>query len=284
MATTVEVECVYCGQSMSWSRDGNSVIPIGGTYVVSDATPICEECVERTLDGTLNGPTLSCLREITYEWAKEAVVKLPVPGHPIYPHIEFLARLFDYEARITAAGAMRVHNEGEPREARALLARARRTDATRGYLAVQKASMLLAEGGADKAAALLESATPEDHQCFYLIRGDLRQQQGRHNEALDDWRKQIVLGQEGDYWAFIKLGNHLLSEAADYPAAERHYKSARERYPEDPFFAAYLGEALRNQGKHGDALEAYDLAIAHCGERDADFQEQVKAIAASIRR
>jgi tetratricopeptide (TPR) repeat protein len=68
--------------------------------------------------------------------------------------------------------------------------------------------------------------------------------------------------------AHINLGR-ILHERGDLTGAETHYRAALVTRASDPTAQFNLGVALEDQGRHADALEAYENAIAADG-RNAD--------------
>jgi tetratricopeptide (TPR) repeat protein len=68
--------------------------------------------------------------------------------------------------------------------------------------------------------------------------------------------------------AHINLGR-ILHERSDLTGAETHYRAALETRPLDPTALFNLGVALEDQGRHAEALEAYQKAIT-VDARNAD--------------
>lgn len=234
--------CCDCGRAIELVRDGGKV-SAGGGILPEFPGAVCEDCLVLA-DGML-----------VSDFKAEAAVHFIHATHfelKTAAAVQSYLDLFGWEPVIVAAGAMRLHADGKPRDAFALL-KAARAEGPAGYYDVERAALLLIDGETGQAHDLLTATTAGDHPKWHHWNGVLAHSVGRTEAAVEHWRLQLE-AQPEDFESWLPLGFHLMQDRQDYPAAEAYFRRACERHPAHQEFRAWLGDALLRQDRCDEAL------------------------------
>jgi Flp pilus assembly protein TadD len=147
---------------------------------------------------------------------------------------------------------MRLHADGQQREAFGLLRNARAAGPA-GYYDVERAALAVIDGETGQAHDLLAATTADDHPRWHHWNGVLAHSVGRVDAATEHWRRQVEAHpEEAEGW--LPLGFHLMQDRQDFPEAEAYFRRAVDQHPQHQEFRAWLGDALLRQGRRDEAL------------------------------
>jgi len=193
---------------------------------------------------------------------------------------QFFLDLFGWVPVVVAAAALRLHADGKPHDAYALLDAAAAAGPA-PFFRVEKAALLLLDGETGQAHDLLLATGPDDHPCWHLHRGTLAHAVGRPDAAAEHWRQQIATRPDQPL-GWQTLGFYLLQQQGDLAAAEDLYRRACAEFPRHQEFRAWLGDALQRQGRAREALAELEAALA-LEQVDAEFAAGIEETVARLR-
>jgi tetratricopeptide (TPR) repeat protein len=115
------------------------------------------------------------------------------------------------------------------------------------------------EQSLDLLAYILRSAPTDDDCWAYNLWGLIARDQGRHNDAIEKFKKAIELD-PGMWIAHSNWGGALYLDG-DYKGAEAKFRKVAELAPRDTDVYFDWGIALTGQGRYEDAIEKHKKAI-----------------------
>jgi tetratricopeptide (TPR) repeat protein len=261
--------CCDCGRRIDVVRRDGSV-SAGAAIMPEFPGAVCDDCVVLAEGRLVN----DFKAEAAVHFLHGAAFELKTVDA-----VQNYLDLYGWEPVIVAAGAMRLHADGKPRDAFALL-KAARGHGSAGFYDVERAALLLVEGETGQAHDLLAATTAADHPRWHHWNGVLAHSVGRPEAAVEHWRLQLETHPE-DFESWLPLGFHLMQDRQDYAAAEDHFRRAVERHPRHQEFRAWLGDALLRQGRRDEALRELEAA-RDLEPVDPRFAQGIAALIASI--
>jgi tetratricopeptide (TPR) repeat protein len=169
------------------------------------------------------------------------------------PAVQVFLDLFGWHPEVIACGAMRLHADGKPAAAYALLEAAAQAGPA-AYFQVERAALLLLDGETGRAHDLLLATGPGDHPCWHLHRGALAWSVGRPEAALEHWRLQVA-ERPDQIVGWQTLAHVLLQDPQQRAAAVDLLERACAAFPEHHEFAAWYEDARAGQNAVQDPTD-----------------------------
>ncbi len=267
-----EVRCCNCGRTLEAVRTGDAVTA-GAGFLPTVPGAVCPTCVDLAA-----GPVLADLRAP----AAAHILMAQEFERPTAAAVQAALDLYGWDPEVVAAGARRLHADGQGRLARGLLEDAGAASEDPGFYLVEEAALALLDGQPGRAHELLLETLPEDHPRWHLLRGNLAHAVGHADAAREHWREQVQASPE-EPLGWQTLGFHLLHERDDPAAAAACFQGACGMFPTHQEFHAWLGEALWRQGRSREALTTLERART-LDPVDAEFTRGLEALIAEVRR